>query len=134
MIHVVSASRLPIKARFCLFLGPLIFYEYDAIPLAPQDAMSGLSDPFIVFMVQQVVPFSGVFKVSALLISTQKAAPAEPWKVSDKTPVQKKTLNPVWNYSMIFSIALDSAQAVAAPDKVHAIMCCTSTGFHCFLI
>ncbi len=34
---------------------------------------------------------------------------------------------------MIFSIALDSAQAVAAPDKVLAIMCCILTGFHNFL-
>jgi hypothetical protein len=85
--------------------------------------MSGSSDPFVVFMVQQVdcnVPRNTTF--CAVLILMQKAAPAEPWKVADKTPVQKKTINPTWNHRMTFSIALDASQAVAAPDKVHAIM------------
>jgi hypothetical protein len=61
----------------------------------------------------------------------QKATPAEPWKVSEKTPVQKKTINPTWNHRMTFSIALDSTQIVAAPDKVHAIMCATPRRLFC---
>jgi hypothetical protein len=55
-------------------------------------------------------------------MTMQKSSPPEPWKVRDKTPVQKKTLNPTWNHCMVFPVALDSAQAVVAPDKVLAIM------------
>lgn len=85
-------------------LDRLVIHVASATGLPKKDAMSGSSDPFVVFMVQQ------------------KAAPAEPWKVADKTPVQKKTINPTWNHRMTFSIALDASQAVAAPDKVHAII------------
>ena len=57
----------------------------------------------------------------------QKLTPSdEPWKVPDKTPVRPKTLNPTWNTRMMFTTALDSAQAVAAPDKVIAIVCGTA--------
>jgi hypothetical protein len=60
-------------------------------------------------------------------MAMQKTAPSEPWKARDKTPVQKKTLNPIWNHCMVFPVALDSAQAVVAPDKVLAIMYSFST-------
>ena len=56
------------------------------------------------------------------LMLMQKTTPSEPWKVPEKTPVRQKTLNPTWNHRMIFTIALDSSQAVVAPDKIIAIM------------
>jgi quinol-cytochrome oxidoreductase complex cytochrome b subunit len=124
VIHVVSATGLPKKVRNSLWLCeffPVKLWVFDGS--SQQDAMSGSSDPFVVFMVQQVVSvyfFDATFCV--VLIMTQKTAPAEPWKVADKTPVQKKTINPTWNHRMTFSIALDASQTVASPDKVHAIM------------
>jgi hypothetical protein len=132
VIHVVSATGLPKKVCFFFLLFQIVPWIFRWF--VPQDALSGLSDPFIVFMVQQVQsdiqstymqPHLTVWFVVFMIL--QRTTPSEPWKVRDRTPVQKKTINPTWNHCMIFPIALDSSQSVVAPDKVHAVMCCSAS-------